>query len=239
MNLSLTPRVVRIIFASTLLLVGSAGPARAELLSHGFVLEASTLGLGGDYVVGIGDHLQVRIGGNKFDYGYAVDGSSRATEGGLDYDGDLELASFGPTIDWYPAGNSFRLSLGLYWNGNEVRNRATCNDPGGCEMGFGTFDATILGTISTDISFAEFAPYIGIGLGNPLKQEGFSFLMDLGVLLQGSPNVRLTSDGECNGPAGQLAGCPEAIEREEKELKDDLKNLRFYPVVNIALGYRF
>lgn len=240
MNIPFVSRVFHcLLLATTFVLAVAANPVRAELLSHGFVLEASTLGLGADYIVGVGEQFQVRIGGNKFNYNYDVDGSSAATEGGLDYNGDLELASFGPTIDWYPTGNSFRLSVGLYWNDNKVRNRATCNEPAGCEMGFGTFDDTVLGTISTDITFAEFAPYIGVGLGNPLKQQGFSFLIDVGVLIQGTPDVRLTSDGECNGPTGQLAGCPEAIEREEQELKEDLKNFRFYPVVNLALGYRF
>lgn len=220
-----------------LVLFAACNTARAELVQHGFVLEASTLGLGGDYVIGLGDHFQVRVGGNKFNYNYDLDGTSSATEGELDYNGDLELASLGPTVDWYPTGNSFRLSVGLHWNDNKLANRATCNDPGpnGCAMGFGVFDSLVLGTIYTDITFAEFAPYIGVGLGNPMKQQGFSFLIDIGVLFQGSPDVSLRSDGACNSDPT----CAAAIESEEKELKDELKGFRFYPVLNLALGYRF
>lgn len=223
---------VLLFFALTL----AYGPARAEIVSHGFVLEASTAGLGADYVIGFGDHLQIRAGGNAFNFSYSVDGSSAATAGELDYDGDLKLRSAGPTIDWYPTGNSFRISIGFHWNDNRIQNRATCNDPSGdCDMGFSVFDRATLGTITADIDFATFAPYIGIGLGNPLKQEGFSCLLDVGVMYQGSPKVSLSSDGSCS--SNPL--CREALEREEREVQEDLKPFRFFPVINLAMGYRF
>lgn len=221
---------------SALLLSGVCTTARAEIVSHGFALEASTLGLGADYVVGVGEHFQVRIGGNAFDISYSIDGSSATTAGKLDYEGDLKLTTAGPTIDWYPTGNSFRISIGLYWNDNRIQNRATCNEPSGnCGLGFSVFDRATLGTITADISFARFAPYIGVGLGNPLKQEGFSFLLDVGVMYQGSPNVSLSSDGACN--SNSL--CREELKREEQDVQEDLKVFRFYPVINFAMGYRF
>lgn len=210
--------------------------ARAELVSHGFALEASTLGLGADYVLGLGENIHVRAGGNAFSFSYSIDGASTATQGELDYDGDLRLRTAGPTIDWYPTGESFRVSIGFYWNGNNIENRATCNEPSGnCGLGFSVFDRATLGTITADIDFASFAPYIGIGLGNPLTQEGFSCMLDVGVMYQGSPKVSLRSDGACNSDSL----CREALKREEQEVEEDLKAFRFYPVINFAMGYRF
>lgn len=225
------PLLIGFVFSAMLVI----SPARAEMVTHGFVLEASTMGLGADYVMGFGDHLQVRAGGNLFNYSYDVDGESTTGATAMNYSGDLKLRSAGATLDWYPTGSGFRLSAGLFLNQNEITNDATCNNAAVCELGNDTFAAAALGTVSTKISFAPLAPYFGLGFGNPLKEQGFSLLLDIGVLLQGSADVDMKSSGTCNSSST----CMEELKNEEKEIEDEIKNFKFYPVVNLGLGYRF
>lgn len=232
-SLSIRPSVIPVLLASSLLLF--SGTSRAELLSHGFALEASTLGLGADYVMGFGDHLQVRVGGNWLTYSYDVDGDAAIGNTALNYSGDLKLRSAGGVVDWYPMGGGFRLSGGVFLNQNEITNDATCNNPAGCELGSDVFLAAVLGTVSTKVSFAPVAPYFGFGWGNPLKEQGFSVLLDIGVLFQGSPEVEMKSSGTCNSNST----CTAELKNEEQEIEDEIKDFKFYPVINLGMGYRF
>jgi hypothetical protein len=67
---------------------------------------------------------------------------------------------------------------------------------------------------------------------------GVNFYADLGVIFQGSPRASLTancgslSGGACTTLQSQAAA-------EEARLRDELKNFKYYPVLNIGLTVGF
>lgn len=168
-------------------------------------------------------------------------------EDGVAYEAELKLSSLGAYLDFYPFARVLRVSAGLVLNGNKINAEANCID--GCEVG----DLEVSGSdarLSGDLGFEDTAPYLGIGFSNPMVGSPFYLGFDLGVLFQGAPQASLAASGTAdvtddsgNTRSGvDLATDPDvqtALESEEKDLSDDLKEYEFYPVVMLSLGWRF
>jgi len=92
------------------------------------------------------------------------------------------------------------------------------------------------GAAFEDWAIGAKAGSLGIGFGNPLSSNGhWGFMTEAGVAFIGSPNVNLRATGPfANNPA-LLADLAE----EEREIEDDLDAIRIYPVLSMALYYRF
>ena len=72
-----------------------------------------------------------------------------------------------------------------------------------------------------------------------MSGAGVNFYADLGVIFQGSPTASLTAN--CGAQAGTPA-CTAAqgqIAAEQARLEDKLKDLKYYPVLNIGLTIGF
>ena len=110
-------------------------------------------------------------------------------------------------------------------------------DDGEFDIGDRTFTVAEVGTLTGDLGFNEVAPYAGIGWGNAVSKDGrWAFMVDVGVLFQGRPDVALASTG------GTLSDDPlrtDELRREEANLEDDLGLFRFYPVISLGIAYRF
>ena len=137
---------------------------------------ASTLGFG--LTAGYDFHSRGAVRGmyNRFDLD--VD----RTVSGNDYDGDLELESFGALLDWFPwSGRGFRVTGGLLLNSNGAMAGAEAVD---LEIG----DRTYSGAMGVEADYGDqAAPYFGIGWrsGKGRGKAGLSFFVDAGVLIQG------------------------------------------------------
>jgi len=190
--------------------------------------KVSTLGLGGEVTIPIVPNLNTRLGINAFGYDY------RGTEGDIKYDLDLQLRSFSGLLDWHPFAGSFRLSGGLLVNQNELSAQARFTTD---QLIGGTiYRPAQIGTLRGSIGFDDLAPYVGIGWGNAVGEDKrWRFVIDLGVVFQGSPRVSLTADGLLAAdPAFQAD-----LARERKELAEGLDAFRFYPVVAFGISYKF
>lgn len=213
--------------------------------------ELSSTGIGFDYIYGLSSnfHARASINGAKVSFDFEGDNNNGVQGDELQYEGDLDLFTLGGMVDWYPAAGNFRVSLGLFYNDNNLNGSARCeSESGTCEFGDNedAFDRRQLGTVEADVEFNPVAPYIGIGYGNPLDQAGWGFSGDVGVLFQGSPDVELRSRGDCNvvaagftTPLECTAQRDAALEEEEREIENDVESLQVYPVINIAVTYRF
>lgn len=213
-------------------------PGTASAGPLGVSAKAGTLGFGVEADFALSEKLSVRGQFNSFDYDYTTD------EDDIEYDGQLELSSYGVLLDWHPMGGAFRLSLGGYINNNELTGTAT----GAGEYDIGDETYVVLPgdnlRLSTSIELGEnFAPYAGLGWGNsPANDGGFMFSFELGVLLQGSPSVDLNATGTANGGLVDFSTDPTVqaeLRKEETNLEDDLKDFELYPVITLGLGYRF
>jgi hypothetical protein len=211
--------------ALALVLSGASGMASAEGIALG--AKVGTTGLGLEATLGMTETLNLRGGVYGFKYGYDFE------EDGIDYNGDLDLKSAAALLDWHPGGRGFRVSAGVFGNGNELKGRAQADN---LEIGTDFYDARI----NANIDWNDFAPYLGIGYGNAVKGGRLSFALDAGVMFTGSPDVQL--DGTLAG-GGAQQGVQERFEEdlrlEEQSLKDDLSDFKYYPVVSLGVTYRF
>ncbi|MBD2858320.1 hypothetical protein IB286_04800 [Spongiibacter sp. KMU-158] len=158
----------------------------------------------------------------------------------LSYNSDISLKNFYVFADWHPSGKYFKVSGGLILNSSEANIITRCDAsspfPGAatCEFGYSRFSPTVLGEIHTAIDFAPVAPYLGIGWSKNVER-GFNWGIDLGVAYVGEANVSIRSTGSCD----QTAECREQIAQEEEEVKNELSDYEWLPLVKLALAYRF
>ena len=211
--------------ALTLLLLLVSVPGLAgERIALG--VRGSTLGLGAELHFKLNDDFTLRA------MGHASDADVDDEYSDVDYDAELDLSSFGVVVDYRFAG-SFRVSAGLFSNGNEIT--ATGRPTGGeFEIGGTTYPAAAVGTLRGAIEFDDIAPFLGIGWGNAFEGGRFRFHAELGVYLQGSPDVRLSASNEDTIP-----GLSDDLERERRQFEDDLDGYDFWPVLSVGVSYRF
>lgn len=188
----------------------------------GIELHGGTLGAGAGLDIGLSDNVGARIGFNRFST------DEDWTEGDLDYDGDLELDSVHALLDWHPFGGVFRVTGGVLANDNRIEGSANVesgDDVGGQQSGSGR--------IGAEVSFDDTAPYLGIGWSSRPANRGLSFSLDVGVMGQGSPEVALTKEEGLNNVD------QEDLDREAREVEDDLSEYDTYPVLQLGMLYRF
>ncbi|MEF8833384.1 MAG: hypothetical protein V5A42_00840 [Halofilum sp. (in: g-proteobacteria)] len=204
----------------TMLACTAPGVAAADL---GIELHGGTLGAGAGLDIALADNVGARIGFNRFSTG------EEWTEGDLDYDADLELESVHALLDWHPFGGVFRVTGGLLANDNRLEGGAEVDS--GDQVGDGT--AVNSGRLGAEVSFDDSAPYLGVGWSSRPANRGLSFSLDLGVMAQGSPEVELTEEEDIIGVN------QDDLDREAREVEDDLSGYDTYPVLQLGVLYRF
>lgn len=204
-------------------------------------ITGGTAGIGGQLTTSIIPFLNVRaqVQGLTFSHSFDKDG--------VDYNGKLKLFTAGAFLDVYPFTKGPRLSAGLVGNGNKVKLKASCPDT--CAIG----DLQITGDqarVNGDLGFKNFSPYLGLGFTNPMGGLPFYIGFDAGVLFHGRPKPSLRASGTAdvtdaegttrtNVDLATDAAVQTAISDETANLADDVKDFKFYPVVQINLGWRF
>lgn len=193
----------------------------------GFGIKAGTLGAGLEINYPITSMLSVTAGINKYS------SSSSDTTDGIDYDIDLNLSTISLLANFHPFAGSFRLTAGAMINSNELKMAA---DPAATyDIGGTTYTNAEVGTLKGVVDFKRIAPYAGVGWGHS-SGTGIGFTLDIGVLMQGSPNVDLSATG------GTLASDPTfqaELAQEESDAEKDIKGFNMYPVVAAGVNIRF
>jgi hypothetical protein len=193
----------------------------------GFGVKAGTLGLGVEGTWRPLPYLDVRFGANQFDY------SDTRSETGVVYDAELNLDNYYVTGNFRFPLSPFRVTAGLYSNGNEVN--AVSGDNGAIIfIGGDPYPADAVGTLSARGSFDSTSPYVGVGYDFSLFGK-VGMNLDFGVLWQGSPQVEITSDGFLSGNPTFEA----SLEAERQELEDNLSDYKVWPVVSLGFVVNF
>ena len=215
-----------------LLAAGAAGlavaPANAQTQpAHTTVgMTGGTLGIGPQVAYRMSGTVGVRANATFFGLGREVDSD------GVNYDGDLKLRSFGGSVDIYPMGGGFRISPGLRISSNRVELDAEPTED--VEIGDNVYTPEEIGSISGEVEARKLAPTLTVGWGGGMG-GGLKFGFDAGVMFQGSPEVtELSTTGTLSDPELQAD-----IERERSEIEQDLDNYKYYPIVQLSLGYAF
>ena len=203
-----------------------AAPAEADK-TFGIGVKAGTLGIGVEETWRPPvPWLDFRVGVNAYDF------SDNGTYSSIPYDGTLSLDSYYATANIRFPLSPFRVTAGIYDNGNELQ--LTSTGSGIYEIGGLPFDAADVGTLESTTSFSGTSPYFGVGFDfTVLNRVGLN--LDFGVLWQGEPDVTLTADGVIAGdPLFQAA-----LEQERQDLVDEVSDYKAWPVVSLGFVFNF
>lgn len=207
----------------------------APLLAHaefGIYAKAGTFGFGGGIGYGITDTLTARLGYTAFSYDTDVNTDD------VDYDAEAKIGGGELMLDWHPFSGSFRLTAGMIANRNKIDVDAKANQS--VTINGVTYTPSQLGTLDGTVDFKSTAPYLGIGWGNVAGKNGnFHFVADIGVVFQGSPDVKLNGTCGASLNASQCNQLQSNVQVEEDKLNDEVSDYKQWPVISFGLGYRF
>jgi len=206
--------------------------AIAQVEGMGASAMIGTTGLGIHASIPVADNLNARFGINAFNY------NKNGSTSGVDYKFKLKLNTVDALADWHPLDNGFRVTAGILWNGNKIDANGKANRDGTYELNGHKYVAAQAGSLKGRIHFNDVAPYLGIGWGNKPKSKGWSFTGDLGVIFQGSPSVSL-KNRNCQLGAALCARLATDLAAEKKDLKDEVKDFRYFPVIRLGASYNF
>lgn len=206
-----------------------------------FGVSASSLGAGGEIRYVITPWLAVR--GNANGIGFV-----EATEiKGTLYDFDVKFGSVGLVVDIHPFAPGFRFSIGARYGFNEIELKTRpkeCPSHDQCSV----LDVVLGGDVTADVvqgsvftygegsvRFNKLVPYAGIGYEGALYEPwGLRIGIDLGLAYQGKPKISYTPKGEA-----ALLMDEEDIDERIRDIENQVKFLRFFPVVGLTLSRRF
>lgn len=207
----------------------------SPLLAHadfGIYAKGGTFGFGGGIGYGITDTLTARLGYTAFNYDADIETDD------VDYDAEAKIGGGELVVDWHPFSGTFRLTAGFISNRNKIDVDAKANQP--VTINNVTYTANQLGSLKGTVDFKSTAPYFGIGWGNVAGKDGnFHFIADIGVVFQGSPDVKLTGTCGSSLTVSQCNQLQSNVQVEEDELNDEVSDYKHWPVINFGVGYRF
>lgn len=206
------------------LAVPAANAATVAVNGH-----VGTLGGGLDIAMPIvTNKLDARVGFSAFQK------SVSRTESNVEYDASIKLSTFGAVMDWYPFSGTFRLTAGVYHDGNKFDLTGKPTSSGTYTINGTTYTAAQVGTLNGEMAFRSMAPYIGIGWGNEFRGGHWTFMGDIGALYQGSPKVTLSASGAASNPT--LAN---DIAAQQQKTQNDVAGYKWWPLLQMGVAYRF
>lgn len=206
-----------------------------------FGVNASSLGAGGEIRYVVTPWLAVR--GNANGIGFV-----EATEiKGTLYDFDVKFASAGLIVDVHPFAPGFRVSVGARYGETEIDFKTRpreCPSHDQCSvldvaLGGDVVAAAVQGSVFSygegSIKFNKFVPYVGLGYEGALYEPwGLRIGIDLGLAYQGKPKIIYRPKGEA-----VLLMDEEDIQDRIRDAENQVKFLRFFPVVGLTVSRRF
>jgi len=204
-----------------------AGPALADD-DLWLGVKAGTLGFGAEATWRPIPWLDLRAGGNFFDY------DDSGAQSGINYDATLELNTYYLTGNVHFPVSPFRLTVGAFANNNELVMASQDGEAYAVGDGDTVYLADEVGTLRSVTSFDSVSPYVGAGFDfTVLDRLGLS--LDFGVLWQGDPIVTLEADGLLATNPTFMAD----LEAERRQLEDEVDDLKAYPVVSVGFNFNF
>ncbi|MFT2091294.1 hypothetical protein [Paraglaciecola sp. 2405UD69-4] len=211
------------------------------------VAKVSTLGPGIELDYSFNENWNLRLQGNGYTY------SDTFEEDDIDYNGEIELSTYGMLVDWRPFGGVFRVSGGAYINDNELRGSAISAGSETFEIGDLEYRGSSSDPLTLDTAIVlgdETAGYLGFGWGQSYE-DGFMFSLEIGVLFSGEPDVQLEVAGtaevvgypgyqfDVNGDSPEAMEFQANVDQEVASLQEDISDFEVYPVIALGIGYRF
>ena len=202
--------------------------------SIGADIGTTGIGLTGVKQLGEYPNWAVRVGAHKLSRNYTT------TDNDADYDFDLDLGDFQLMVDYHPWMTSFKVTMGVFYNGTDLKGKVT---PRGTTYTFNghTYTTSDIGYVDVKVDFDNtIAPYVGIGwdtsFNKPEKTWGFTF--NIGVAYTGSAKANYTPTFGPLVPANTRQQIIDDLEVEKKSLQDDLDDYKYLPYISIGFNYK-
>jgi hypothetical protein len=199
-------------------------------------VRAGTGGVDFDFDIGLGKHVSARIGYGTLSYTHNVSTSD------AQYAGTLKLSMIDGLLDWYVFGGGFHLTAGAVAGGTHLDVRGLPSG-GGYTLNGNYYPASEVGSLSGQLKFASsVSPYVGMGWGKAVGvREHLHLLLDIGAVHGGTPQVTLSALCGQAAPSGSAAcnALQADAQAERSSLQNDVKLVRWYPIVDLGLAYRF
>jgi hypothetical protein len=218
-----------------LLFAATAGAASAQGFGSDRVavgVHAGTTGFGVEGQFRATDRINLRAAGDFFKY------DEEFSTDDVNYAGEIDFQTASAFVDLHPFNNPVFVSAGAYVGERTVGFSATSNRD--AEIGTVVFTAAQIGTLTGQADFGDFAPFVGVGFNNTFRTRGpIGFKAVVGAAFGEDPTVTLRRTGGVTLlPAVQTLFDTE-LRKEERELAEDAKDLKTFPVVQVGLSYRF
>lgn len=195
--------------------------------NFGVGVKAGTLGLGVEGTWRPLPYLDVRVGANQYDY------TDTDTQANILYDYEVNLDNYYVTGNFRFPLSPFRVTAGVYSNGNEA-NLVSADNGAIVIVGGDPYPSAAVGTVTSRAFFDSTSPYFGVGYDFSLFGK-VGMNLDFGVLWQGSANVDIAADGFlANDPTFQAS-----LEAERQELEDEISDYEIWPVVSLGFVVNF
>lgn len=168
--------------------------------------------------------------------------SESDTTDGVDYDIDTKGGIQRLALDYHPFNNGFFLSAGYAFNNFSIDALGSATD--NKDVTIGDTDYTVVGNINLDGKLDwNNAPTLSLGWGHS-PAKGLGFMIEVGAFFTGAPDVSLTGTGTVDDGSGvvDISTDPTLqaeIRKEEDNLKEDIADYDFLPMLQAGITYRF
>ncbi len=220
---------------STTAPAASSAPSNDDAFKNlGLSLKAGTGGLGFDVMYSFDPRFDVRAGFGTLSYSQTLKKSN------LTEHGTLQVHDFDLLGDYHPWATGFRITAGLNSLDVKFKGHAEKSGSGHITLNHVQYNATELGSADLDVKWNGAKPYLGIGYDgfNARQSAGFYFTSDFGVIFSGSPHVNLSTT--CVATNQTIC---DNIDRDTKaqadKLRSDLNSVKWLPIIQLGVGYRF
>jgi hypothetical protein len=216
--------------------------------TYGIGFTAGTGGIGVQLATPLAQHFNLRASASYFSY------YGNFNSDGLELDGRIQLRQINTSVDWFPFHNGFHISPGVTLdNRNDIHT--LIHVPGGqsFDLGDDTYTSDYANPVNGMASFSfgnKIAPSLTAGWGNLIPRNGshFSVPVEVGFQYIGTPLIAFNLQGSaCDqsnppdcGPIEDPTGMgPADIQAQTAKINNDIRPLRFFPILSVGFGYRF
>jgi hypothetical protein len=155
--------------------------------------------------------------------------SSDGQREGLNYDGHLKAARGSLLVDWFPLGNSFRLTGGATQNDYTV----TLNGKGSTGSINGKPVDLTGESFRVDVAYSHTTPYLGLGWGHGTTGSGLGFYFDVGAQFG-----RFTAETSTS-VVGKYGITQADVDAESQKVRDTVARYTVLPSLGLGVSYRF
>lgn len=215
--------------AAASLCCAAAAPASAYELDEGYGLYglAGTTGVGLGVLKSLNPWFDLRA-----EFGSASQNRSYS-ESGIDYDAQVKLRESALYADYRPFSGVFHLTTGVSLSTPTLAMQAQPGPGGTIDINGTSYDATGQWA-HAKVNYPSTMPYLGLGWSSSSQtRAGMSFGLDLGAFMGKAKGQVEFSDGL------KTAAGSANIAAEQADFSSSVGKLAVWPVIKLAVGYRF